>query len=305
MRLIMIKKLIPVLGILAALLVIAVAYVGLNRLRQEEQTRTQVTASFYPLAHFAQQVGGDLIDVVNLTPAGAEPHDFEPTPQDITTLRSSQLFLANGAGLDPWAERLQSDLESNGVKVVMMTNALGLGDGEAVDPHIWLDPILAKQQVAIIADALSELDPANGDIYHSRANSYTSQLDSLHESYQQKLANCERRDIVTSHDAFRYLADRYQLTVHAVSGLSPEEEPSARQLAEVADIARSKNVRYIFFETLVSPKLAETVAKEVGAETLVFNPIEGLTDEEIEKGSAYITIMEENLNNLVKALACQ
>lgn len=288
-----------------------------------DSDKVTIVGSFYPLAHFAEQVGGDRVKVTNITPAGSEPHDFEPSPRDIATIQSSRLFLMNGSGLDPWAENLQVDLAAKGIKVLKMSDIIELIENEeaaehadeehaedeheetATDPHFWLDPELAQKEVAAIAAALAKIDPAYADYYRENAEAFTQKLAALDDRYTAGLANCAKREIITSHAAFGYLAKRYNITVHAISGLSPEQEPSAQQMGELARLAREKNIRYIFFETLVNPRLAETVAQEVGAQTLVFNPIEGLTEQQIQAGENYISAMEENLTNLRTALECQ
>jgi len=303
--------------------IVIIAVIGLilfsNRTPESVEGKIKVVASFYPLAEFAKQVGGNNVEVVNMTPPGAEPHDFEPSPQDIVNAYSSNLFIFNGSGFDPWAEKIRPELENKGVAVINMTEYFDLLKGveeheeaeekdheaEETDPHIWLDPVLAKKEVEIIRDALKKIDPINSELYESNATQYLTQLSVLDKKYKDGLASCNLRDLVASHGAFGYLAKRYALNVVSIAGFSPEEEPSPKRMAEIADLARSKKINYIFFETLVSPKLAETIAREIGAKTLVFNPIEGLTEDELEKGANYISVMEENLNNLRTALICQ
>lgn len=283
----------------------------------KEKSSVKVVASFYPLAEFAKQVGGNNIEVINIVPPGVEPHDFEPTPQDITKVYSADIFVFNGSGFDPWAEKIAPELKKRGIAVIHMTEHFDLLESkdvhegeegheeENMDPHIWLDPVLAKKEIEIIRDTLKEADPGNSSAYESNANNYLAKLSELDEKYRAGLANCAIRDAVASHAAFGYLAKRYNLNIVNIAGLSPEEEPSPRKIAEVAEFARTTNIKYIFFETLVSPKLAETIANEIGAQTLVFNPLEGLTDEELKSGKNYISVMEENLTNLRRALLCQ
>jgi len=276
----------------------------------------RVVTSFYPLAEFAGQVGGANVEVVNITPAGVEPHDFEPTPRDIARVYSAKVFLFNGGGFDPWAEKIKPDLEKKGISVVNMAEHFSMLPAEAehgaehghetevTDPHIWLDPVLAQRQVGIIRDALQKVDPANSRVYARNAGEYLNRLSALDRKYKDGLAACAVRDAIASHAAFGYLAKRYGLNVIPIV-ISPEEEPSPKRIADLAVLARTKNIKFIFFETLVNPKLAETIAQEIGAKTMVFNPIEGLSDEELAAGKNYISIMEENLNNLRIALVCK
>src|SRR5579863_6177402 len=275
-----------------------------------EISRTRVVASFYPLYEFAERVGGSHIDITSLTPPGAEPHDYEPTPGDLAKIYRAQLLIFNGDGVDPWADKIQADLNAHGVEVLKISDdvhssgALPAQGMVSHDPHFWLDPIIAEQEVDSIADALIRID-GNQALYARNRDQFKEQLAKLHQEYQSGLSHCQLREIIVSHNAFGYLAKRYHLTVFYISGLSPDEEPSPRRMAEIVKLAKSKKIEYIFFETLVNPKLAQTLAAEIGAKTLVLNPIEGLTVQEISEHKTYIGIMRENLVNLRAALRCQ
>ena len=316
------KKLL-IFGIIASVILI-VAVVFINRDRQDvsiEKQKIRAIASFYPIAEFLMQVGGENVKVTNIVPPGIKAHDFEPSPQDIVEIYSAQIFIYHGSGFDPWAEKIAPELKEKGVYVVNMTEHFDLLKGgkdkhkddyeknkykeEELDPHIWLDPILAKRKVEIIRDTLKKVDSVNEQEYINNAENYLMILSQLHERFEKGLASCVVRYAVASHAAFNYLAKRYNINFINIAGLSPKEEPSPKRMAEITDLAREKNIRYIFFETLVSPKLAETIAKEIGIETLVLNPIEGLTNEELVAGENYISIMEKNLINLRRALQCQ
>jgi zinc transport system substrate-binding protein len=275
----------------------------------EASAKLRVAASFYPLAHFAEQVGGGHVAVENIMPPGAEPHEYEPTPRDIKEIWQSNVFLYHGGGLEPWAEKVGVQVSAEGVLTLRMTDHFNLvpaGEGsDRLDPHIWLDPLLAWKEAEAIRDVFIRADHAREEAYTKNCTAFTDALYVLHRNYEIGLASCKRREFVVTHDAFGYLARRYGLTAYAVSGLSPEEEPSARKLAGLARLAREKEIRYIFFEVLASPRLAETIAREVGAGTLVLNPLGGLTKEEMEAGKTYISVMEENLRNLRLALECE
>jgi len=300
---------------LTSLLVLA-SCTQLPEKTQQDGGKIKIVASFYPLAEFARQVGGENVEVTNLVPAGTEPHDFEPTPKDISTLKSADIFIYNGGGLEKWVERISDSIASDKQKIIQMSSNFTLlpfssetasNAGEAAttqDPHIWLNPVNSKKMVEVIRDALINKDPANSAAYNANTESYLAQLDKLDNEYRQGLKTCQSNEIVTTHAAFAYLAQQYNLKQTAIAGLSPDEEPSPKKLGEIATLAKAKNIRYIFFETLVSPKLAETVANEIGAQTLVLNPLEGLSDQEIQAGKNYITVMEENLTNLRLALNC-
>ncbi len=172
------------------------------------------------------------------------------------------------------------------------------------DPHIWLDPLMAIRQVEIIRDAIISIDPENTETYIRNAEEYIQELEMLHSEYEQSLAQCEIRTIVVSHAAFHYLTQRYNLEMVAIAGLSTGTEPSLNKMREITEKTKGYDIRYIFFETLTSPKVAESIANEVGAGTLVLNPIEGLTRAELNSGENYLTVMENNLKNLKTALRC-
>lgn len=266
----------------------------------------QVVASFFPYAEFARAVASDIADVSELVPAGVEPHDFEPTPRDIEKLYKADIVIINGAGIDAWAEKLTPALERQGVRVVRMADGMSLLPGEEgqTDPHFWLDPVLAQDQVRRISEAFIEKDSSHADEYRVRSQEYMEELAKVDQAYRDGLSQCRLQSIVTSHDAFTYLAKRYTLEVISIAGLSPSAEPSPKHLAEIARSAEEHHIRYIFFETLASPKLAETLAREVGAQTLVFNPIEGSIPRSDGSRASYIDLMTENLNNLRTALEC-
>jgi zinc transport system substrate-binding protein len=268
-----------------------------------------ITTSFYPLYYFTTQIVGNNTEVVNLTPAGVEPHDFEPTARDIARIEDSTLLILNGFGLESWGERVKGEVASNGTQVIEMASAVSTAlsneEGKGFDPHIWLDPVLAKEEVQLIDNAVSGSDPAHREVYKENTNRLLQKLTQLDTEYRQGLAQCSQNSFITSHSAFGYLAREYGLEQKSIAGLSPDAEPSSRQLADLTKFAKDNQVKYIFFESLVSPKLAETLAHEVGAETLVLNPLEGLTEEEMKEGKDYFSVMRENLKNLRIALECK
>ncbi len=268
--------------------------------------KVQIVATIYPLGDFAKNVGGELVEVITITPPGIEPHEYEPTPQDLVKMQKADLVLINGNGVDPWAEKVVDGLRAKQIRVLILSEGIAVlpsEEGEGLDPHVWLDPVFAAQISEAIATALSQSSP-DAARFIAQKDAYVARLKALDEAYRAGLARCERREIVTSHNAFRYLAKRYNLTNYYILGLSPEEDPSPQKIAEVSTLAKQKGVKTIFFETLVSPKFAETVASEVGVGTAVLNPIEGLTEEDLRSGKEYIQVMEENLRALRTALTC-
>ena len=271
------------------------------------QGQVHVVVSLYPLYDFALHIAGDRARVTLLVPPGVEPHDWEPAPADIVQVQSARVFAYNGAGVDPWAEKLLGEIRHGGVRVVKATAGLDLltTEGQA-DPHVWLDPLLARAEVEAIRAALVAVDPAHAPIYDRNAAEFSSQLLALHERFAAGLARCEQHEIVVSHAAFAYLARRYRLTqLPIIESLSPDAEPSPAALAALTRQARRARVTHVFFETLVAPKLADVLAREVGAKALVLNPVEGLTKEQDAQGRTYVQLMDANLANLRTALGCR
>lgn len=314
-----IKKILKVLLIVFACA--AVAFLILQKMAlpgkaptspQDAQTKLplQTSASFYPLAYLMERISGNLAIVANITPPGIEPHDFEPTSPDVAKIYGSKLFVFNGNGVDAWAEKLAPNLENYHVTVIKMSNHVeslesSSDSEEGPDPHFWLDPISMSAQTDIIANALIKIDPTNAEEYNKNRNTLKLDLAQLDTEYKNGLASCQLREIVTSHNAFTYLAKRYNFNTFHILGLSPEEDPSPKKIAEVIDLAKNKNIKYIFFETMANPKLSQTIAQEIGATTLVLNPIEGLSGEDINNGKNYLGVMRENLTNLRTAMICK
>ena len=273
--------------------------------------RTEVVAAFYPLAYAAERAGG--ASVTNLTPPGAEPHDVELSARDVERVRSADVVVFLGSGFQPALERAVQGANGEAIDVL---EGLELRHGsehgheedehteaeeeaaeeETVDPHVWLDPVRYGEIVERIGTVLGRPEAARA---------MEDELRALDAEFRSGLADCGRREIVTSHAAFGYLAERYGLEQIALTGLSPEAEPSPRELERVIGEVREHGATTVFFETLVSPRLAETVARETGARTAMLNPLEGLTEAELERGDDYFTLMRENLDALREALGCR
>jgi zinc transport system substrate-binding protein len=270
----------------------ALASGGCGSSQAGSHAKRDIVAAFYPLAFAAEQVGGASVTVRNLTPPGVEPHDLEVSPRDVQAIRSADLVLLLGHGFQPQLE----DAAGNGDKVVRLLDTPGLRGFPNGDPHVWLDPGRYRLIVEEIGRKL-DAKPA--------ADRLAVRLRALDAEYRQGLAHCARHEIVTSHEAFAYLAQRYGLRQIAITGLSPEAEPTPRALQRVVTLVRERHVTTVFFETLVSPKIAETVARETGAKTAPLNPIEGLTPSQAKRGDDYFSLMRANLNSLRRALGCR
>jgi zinc transport system substrate-binding protein len=274
--------------------------------------RLKVVTAFYPLEFLAEQIGGDQVKVTDLTKPGAEPHDVELNPRQVGQVADAGLavFLSGfQPAVDDAVAQEGKGRSFDAASVVTLLPldeddhaAAGEEHAEAAggrDPHVWLDPVRFATIADRLAERLGQADPAHAADYTARAAAVHTELEALNASYAAGLRDCKRHELVTSHSAFHYLADRYGLTQVGITGISPEAEPSPQRLARVAAEARATGTTTIFFETLVSPKVAETIARTVGARTAVLDPLEGLT------GSGdYFSVMRGNLAALTTALEC-
>ena len=266
-----------------------------------------VVASFYPMYEFARQVAADRAQIVSLVPPGVHGHDWEPTPQDVAQVRRARVFVYNGAGFEPWVDKLLSEGAASSTVVVAASAGLTVAraGGEGMDPHVWLDPLLARREVEAIRDALERSDPSGKTAYTANASAYGEKLAALDARFDAGLRDCARRDVVVSHAAFGYLTRRYRLTQIAVTGLAPQAEPSPAALAAIVRTARERKVTAIYLEPLVSPRLAETLSHEVGVRLLTLNPVEGITKQEAADGVGYLELMSKNLESLRDGLGCR
>lgn len=296
------KTILTTIGLTATLLLAGCGTQNIPVSSTSADRPLEVVSSFYPLYEIVTRVGGIHVKTRNLVPAGAEPHEYDLSPEDIIALNKASLVLYNGAGLEPWADKIIPDLEKRGIRTFNQSQSIVAAQA---DPHSWLDPVLYAQSVGAITKKLSEIDPPHRAYFEANSLSFIRELTTLDRDYKSALKNCTQRSFVTNHAAFAYLATRYGLEMIAISGLSPDAEPSPRTLAQLTEVLRQKNIQYILVETLVSTKIAETLAKEVGATTLELNPLEGLTDEEMAASKNYISVMRDNLISLKTALQCR
>ena len=281
--------------------------------------RLDVVAGFYPLEWAASRIGGDRIEVSSLTAPGAEPHDLELTPQDVAGVSDADLLVHLGgfqSAVDEAAESQAGDhawdvAEAADLSLTAEEHEEGEEEHaeeehaegeESADPHFWLDPTRLADVGDALADQLAEIDPDGAETYEQNAAALREDLEALDAEMSEGLTGCGVDTIVTSHDAFGYLADRYGFEVVGVTGLSPSSEPSADQLAGIADLVTERGVTTVYTETLVDPSVAETVADEAGVRTAVLDPLEGLTDE--SAGDDYLAVMRANLATLQEGQAC-
>lgn len=322
---------------LCACLLFTAVFVGCGTEASDEPVdpnRLQVMASFYTMYDFAQKIGGEHVQVTCMVPSGTEPHDWEPSTKDITRMEQTDVFIYNGAGMEHWVSDVLAGLSnkklisveaSQGVSLLRSAEEEDGHDHEAAhadedeedshehaydhahehgeyDPHVWLDPMNAKQEMKNICEAFSEADPEHGADYQANYEKWAKQIDKLDETYQTTLENLSERNIVVAHEAYGYLCRRYNLTQVSIEGMSPDSEPDPGRMADIIDFVRANNVRAIFFEELSGSRTAETVAAETGVKLLTLSPLEGLSDRQEETGGDYFSVMEENLQQLTEAL---
>ncbi|MCL2461934.1 MAG: zinc ABC transporter substrate-binding protein [Defluviitaleaceae bacterium] len=262
--------------------------------------KLKVCASFYTMYDFCEKIGGDRIDLTCLTPNGAEPHDWEPSPSDMITVEDADVFVYHG-GIEFWADQVLAAVSGKGLTAVRASDAAvpgGIGD----DPHVWLDPKLAKLELGAIKDAFAAADPDNADFYEDNYTACAAEFDKLDAAYRDGLASAAGKSIVAAHAAFGYLCAEYGLTQVAVEGLTPDSEPSAGRIAQIIDLMKSDGIKVIFAEPLSSSKAVDQIAAATGAETEILDPVEGLTADEKANGDDYLSIMYRNLDALEKAL---
>lgn len=283
--------------VLGGLIIYAAVKDG-NEAPANEETLS-VVATFYPLAFAAEEIGGGAVEVTNLTSGGLEPHDFEPTAGDIIAMQEADVLLALG-DLDVWAQPAIDLRRQANLPTVVVEDTVVFKEH---DPHIWLDPVLMKTLVLDVQEALTAAAPEQAGEFQQNAIKLLADLDLLDDDYL-ALEQCQRDDMIVAHDAFGYLADRYGFVTHAVSGISPDQEPSARDLAALAETAEELDIQTIFFESTASPALANTLAREIEAETGVLATLESLSSEEQAAHEDYFTLMRQNLQ-AIRAELCR
>ena len=284
--------------------------------------KIKVIATFYPMYEFTKQIAGDKADVQLLIPSTIEPHDWEPTPKDMANIQKADVFIFNSEYMESWVPSIRKSISNNNVDFVEASKGITLKKGveeeehehehdhdhgdhdhehhHEFDPHVWLSPVLAQHEVKTITEALIKADPKNKEEYEKNSVAFTKKLKKLDSDFREGLKDIKQKEIVTQHAAFGYLTNEYGLIQVPIAGLSPDIEPSAAKMKEIKDFSKKNNVKVIYFEELASPKVAETLANEIGAKTEVLNTLEGLSKEDQENGFDYIKVMEKNLHTLLK-----
>ena len=266
--------------------------------------RLQVAAAFAPLAEIAQQVGGGAVHVATIVPPGDDAHEYDPTPKQITGLANADVVLYLGHGFQPNIEKAISTLPGATPTIDLYHGIALIPAGDGIDPHAWLDPKNMVTMTNATAAALSAARPADAAAFRANADAYIVQLDALDHELATGLGTCAERTLVSSHRSYAYLAKAYGLTQASIAGISPGEEPSAKQLLAISRYVRTHHVSTIFFDDNLPSDLATTVAQEAGATTAVLDPIETISKDQLQRHETYLSLMRENLATLRKGLGC-
>jgi zinc transport system substrate-binding protein len=274
--------------------------------------KLEIVTTFYPMYYFTKQVVGNTANVTQLIPNGVEPHDWEPTARDMAKMQDADVFIYNSRYFETWKEKVFQSIDTSHLKVVEAASKIKLmdangqemenGPGASKDPHVWLSPVLAQQEVDQIASALKQKDPKHSTQYEKNAEAFKAKLNNLDQLFKETINKAPRKEFVTQHAAFGYLARQYGLKQIAIAGLSPDVEPTLGKLAELAKLTKKKHIDIIYFEGLTSSKVASTLANEIGAKTEVLNPLEGLTADDKKHSLDYLGVMKKNLKALKKTL---
>lgn len=316
-------------ALLLAILCLCITLIGCGKKKEEVVSdKIKVVTSNYPMYDFTKRIAGDTLEVVNLVPPGTEPHDWEPSVQDIAQLEEAKAFIYNGAGMEAWVEKVLESLNNKELLVVEASQRVDLLKAEEHeeehhhehehehehegheeyhhhhgewDPHVWLSLRAAQVEMENIKNLLVEVNPEQKEVYEENYQKAIKEFQSLDEEYKTALSSFKGKEIVVAHEAFAYLCRDYDLHQLGIEGVFADSEPSPAKMKEIIDFVKEHQVKVIFFETLASPKVAEAIAKETGASTDMLNPLEGLTEEEIAAGKDYLSVMRENLESLKKA----
>ncbi len=277
-----------------------------------------VVASLFPLYDFARNIGKEKAEVILLLPPGVEPHSYEPSPGDVLKMHEADIFLFTGEAMEPWIGDIRKEIRGEKPLIVDTGNGIRMTDGHAdseeddhdhgkKDPHIWLDFSNAQKMVDTILEGFVRADPLNKEFYMQNAEAYKQQLQELDKKYSGSLASCKKRILIHGgHFAFGYLAGRYNLQyLSAYQGFAPNAEPTPGNLIELVRKLRDSKLKFVFYEELIVPRVAETIAQETGAGLLKLNGAHNVTKEELAQGVTFISLMEQNRENLMRGLECR
>ena len=268
-----------------------------------DPSKLQVVTSFYVIYDFAKKVGADHVQVTNLVSGAQEPHDYELTSGDMILLQKKSVLLVNGLGLEPWLDKLKETVNNPNLTIVTLSKNINIVNTDSqADPHIWLDIERAKIMLKNIADAFSTADPVNGSDYQANYTKYAAQFDALNDEFKNELKSATKKVFVTTHAAFAYLADAYGLNQIYTSGVLSYDEPSSEAMTKIIELVKINKVATIFYEQAGDSKIAEVIANATGAKIAILNPLESLSQKQIDQGDDYLSVMKNNLRLLSEAL---
>ena len=308
--------------------ILALSFVGASGLLcscrrgfgKDAEGKVKVVATIFPMYDFAKMIGGDLVAVKMMVPAGTEPHEWEPSTNDMMLLEEADLFVYNGAGMEVWAEDISDSVQNKDLVVLEASKDIALLKTEEVhdmedenedhdeehahhhgeyDPHVWLSPKNAEREMEAIAEALISIDEANADTYRKNLEEAKKACEELDGAFRERLAPYAGSYIVVAHEAYGYLCHDYGLKQIGIEGVSADQEPDAARMREIIDKVNEYGIKCIFFEELVDPKVAKTIADEAGCRTQALSPLDGLSKEDIDSGRDYFSVMKDNLEALV------
>ncbi|MCP1123498.1 metal ABC transporter substrate-binding protein [Bacillus sp. 3103sda1] len=286
-----------------------------NNTANKKDGKLSVYTTIFPLADFAKKIGGDYVDVTAIYPPGADSHTYEPTQKQTVQVAKADLFVYNGAGLEPFAEKMEKTLKNENVKIVNASNGIELRSSTEEeheeghkeehhhdkDPHVWLDPTLAMKQAETIKNALVELQPEHKEEFEKNFAALQKKFTDLDSQFKEVADHAKTKEILVSHAAYGYWEQRYGFKQIPIAGISASDEPSQKELASIASTAKEHGLKYILFETFSTPKVAEVIQKETGTKILRLNHLATISDDDAKKNKDYFTLMEENINTLKEA----
>lgn len=315
------KRLIVFGGVIVAI-VIGMSFFSPKPQKKEGTTEAKsvVSVSTFSLYEVATAVAGDAMDVRSIVPLGSDAHMFSPNPTQVAEISSGTFFIFNGTGFETWAESLKNTLPKT-TQIVDMSQHVAMQKSEeeheeghddheehqhgAYDPHYWLDIDNMIKMTQTLDGEFSKRLPSKAEIFHGNAATYIGELQKLKSEYAKGLAECKNRTLVSNHDAFGYLAHSNKLENVSVIGLSSDEQPSAKNIADIITVVKEHGVKTIFFEEMINDNVSQTIARETGAKAVPLQPLENISQDELKSHQTYLTIMRENLKKLREAMECR
>lgn len=298
-------KLFLFVSCLAIFLVLFSIFLFKKNSSQKISSKINIVVSLYPLYDFAKEIGQDKVSVSLLLPPGVEAHSFDPKPNDMIRINQSDIFIYTNKYMEPWVSDLLSGITNKKLSIIDASAGIQLANHGQIDPHVWLDLSNTQTIVDTITKVLVLKDPSNKSFYETNSQNYKLRLNKLDQDYQTGLSHCQKKEIIYGgHYAFGYLASKYNLQYISAQGISPDSEPTAQDLISLVNQIKKNDINYIFYEELSSPKIADVIAQETGANLLMLNSAHNISKDQLAQNLSFITIMENNLSNLRIGLEC-